>query len=203
MRERVEYYTIQINSDEKMSWVYCATNFQSVLNRAMKGQSLKKVFVSLYGYLASQKRSDSYFDFIYSGGTLLLVAEHTVLELVIHAGGMMEYRLLPICEVNIPDHGRIDYPPHKTGCVGDRFFYDLGRDFNIFCLEQEIEEIMVQKTDAYAFPLDGFDEDQAAEAEELNELPQSVRINMENGMTLNMEADIEYFYVQIEDNRND
>ena len=201
MREKVEFYTIKIDSLKDLEWVYCATDFQRVLNQALKGQSLKKVFVSLYGYLDSQRRSDRYFDFSYIGGTLLLVTEDAVLELVIHAGGMMEYRLLSICEVNIPDCGRIAYPPHDTGCVGDRYYYDLGSDFNIFCLERKMEEIVVQKTDAYAFPLDGFDEDRAAEAEKLNELPQSVKINMVNGITINMEADLEYFYVQIEDNQ--
>ena len=94
MKEKVEYCTIHIDATESMSWVYSAVDFQEVLDQALKGQTLKNVLVSLYGYLDSCKREKNFFDFSYMGGTLLIVAENTVLELVIHALGMMEYRIL-------------------------------------------------------------------------------------------------------------
>ena len=200
MRQKVEYYTIKIASQEKMSWVYSAFDFQNILNDELQGHMLKKVFVSLYGYLDSAKRKKDRFDFSYMGGTLILVFEDRIFELVIHTEGMIEYRIMPSYETQIPTSGSIDYPPSNTGIKGDNNYYDLGKEFDLNCFGQIVKEIKVNKTDTYPFDLEGFDETLAAEAEKQGDLPSGVELFMNNGVVLKLLGDcIEYFIVELEE----
>ena len=65
MSEKVKFYTIPIRSLDGMSWVYSATDFQNLLEKELAGQVLKRFFVRLYGYLASEKRNENHFDFLF------------------------------------------------------------------------------------------------------------------------------------------
>ena len=200
MRQKVEYYTIKIDSQEKMSWVYSASDFQNILIEGLQGHTLKKVFVSLYGYLDAAKREKDHFDFSYRGGTLILIFENRLLELVIHTEGMMGYRIVPIYNASLPTCGRIDYPPSETGIKGDNNYYDLGKEFDLNCLEQTVQKIKVNKTDTYPFDLEGFDEMLAIEAEKQGDLPSGVELFMSNGVVLKLLGScIEYFFVKLEE----
>lgn len=170
VREKVEFYTIKIESQKELSWVYSATEFRDALHKEFNGQKLNRLFVSLYGYLASSKRSDNLLDFSYRGGTLLAVFERSVLELVIHVEGMIQYRILPLHEVKIPKYGRTDYPPSDTGFNGDDY-YDLSNEFDVTFVDTVTKGVEVDKTGVYPFDLEGFDEALAAEAEQRGDLP--------------------------------
>ena len=203
MSEKVEYYTIKIDSQQEMSWVYSAADLQKQLSAAFQGQSLKKLFVSLYGYLDYSKRRDDYLDFSYMGGTLLLVFDHSVLELVIHVEGMMEYRIMPAWEVKIPKQGTVDWPPEdmwirSTSC----YYYNLGQEVAPYCFERVIRAITVNKSDIYPFSLRGWDEIQGKEAEKRGDLPQSIELHMDGGACLYLcGEELEYFYIQFEEEK--
>ena len=202
MREKVEFYTIKIDSSKKPEWVYSAKNFEKLLLEEFKAQKLNRLFVSLYGYLASSKRSDICWDFSYRGGSLLVVFDRSVLELVIHTEGMLEYRILPIYELKYLVNGRIDYPPSDTGLKGDSYYYDLGKELDAKCFGVLIENIEIGTTDAYPFDLSGFDETLAQESEIRGDLPTGVKLKFENNVKLELLGDeIEYFCVKIEEQK--
>ena len=204
MREKVEFYTIKIDSSKKLEWVYSAINFEKVLLEEFKEQKLNRLFVSLYGYLDSSKRSDVCWDFSYMGGSLLAIFDQSVLELVIHTEGMIEYRIFPIYELKYLVNGRIDYPPLDTGLKGDSHYYDLGKEINGKYFGVPVETIEIGTTNAYPFDLSGFDENLAQEAEKRGDLPTGVKLEFENNVKLELLGDaIEYFYVKIEDRKND
>lgn len=199
VREKVEFYTIKTDSQKEMSWVYSATEFQNVLTKEFHGQKLNRLFVRLYGYLASSKRSDHLLDFAYTGGTLLVIFERSVLELDIHTVGMMQYRILPFHEVNIPRHSNTDYPPPDTGSKDENYFYDLSHAFDLTFVETEVRKVEVNKTVTYPFELEGFDEAIAAEAQKRGDLPQDIYFYMDNGVLLKLCEDCnEYFYIELE-----
>ena len=196
MRERVEFYNIKIDAEKEMAWVYSAMAFQELLNREFRGQSLKKLFVPLWGYVRCQKRSENYFDFSYISGPLLLVFNNSVLELMIHTDGMVEYRFIPLEKVQIPEYSRKDFPPSNTDDVGSSYYFDLTGEFGLSFVDETIKFIEVTKTDAYPFDLDGFDEELAAEAEQRCDLPRDVKLFMNNGAVLNLCAELEYYYIK-------
>ena len=204
MREKVEFYTIQIDSSKRLEWVYSAIDFEKVLLEEFKSQKLNRLFVSLYGYLDSSKRSDICWDFSYRGGSLLAIFDLSVLELVIHAEGMIKYRIFPVYELKYFVNGRIDYPPSDTGLKGDSYYYDLGKEINGKCFGASIESIEVGTTDAYPFDLSGFDENLAKESEKREDLPTGVELKFANNVKLELLGDvIEYFCVKFEDSKND
>ena len=103
-------------------------------------------------------------------------------------------------ETQIPTSGRIDYPPLDTGIKGNNNYYDFGKEFDLNCFEQTVQKIKVNKTDAYPFDLEGFDEALAAEAENQGDLPSGVELFMNNGVVLKLLGDcIEYFFVKLEE----
>lgn len=204
MREQVEFYTIKIDSSKELEWVYSAIDFEKVLREELKEQKLNRLFVSLYGYLDSSKRSDLCWDFSYMGGSLLAIFDRSVLELAIHAEGMIEYRIFTIYELKYLVNGRIDYPPSDTGLKGDSYYYELGKEINGKCFGVPIETIEIGTTDAYPFDLERFDKNLAQEAEKRGDLPTGIKIKFENNEKLELLGDaIEYFYVKIEDGNND
>ena len=204
MRAKVEFFTIKIDSSKKMEWVYSAKDFEKVLLGEFKEQKLNRLFVSLYGYLDSSKRSDIYWDFSYRGGSLLAIFDRSVLELVIHTEGMIQCRILPIHELQYLVNGRIDYPPSDTWLEGNFHYYDLGKEINNKCFGVPVETIEIGTTNAYPFDLEGFDENLAQKAEVIGDLPASVKLKFENNVKLKLLGDaIEYFYVKIEDGNND
>lgn len=199
MKNKVEYYTIRIDSQTPFAWVYSADGLQDTLGKAFAGSRLTGLFVHLHGYLDSKRIGDDRIDFSYMGGTLLLVSEQRVLELRIHANGLMEYRILPRHEVHIPASGRRSKPPADMGLKGDPYYYDLGRELDPRCLGQGIQGVAVPKTDAYPFHLAGFDEELAAEAERRGVLPDEVAWRLENGFLLRLcGSGLEYFDVRLE-----
>lgn len=201
--EKVEYYTITIDSKDELQWIYSATDFQNILNGAFKGSILKKLFVSLYGYLDSEKRKKDMFDFSYMGGGLLLVFERSVFELIIHAEGMMQYRIIPVYEVKIPKRGIYDHPPIDIGLNEDNFYINLGKKFELNCFEQTIDKISVKATDGHPFLLSGFDESLAEQAMIISDLPAAVELFASNGVVMNLIGDgIEYYQILLEQEKN-
>ena len=200
MRSRVEFYKIKINSDEKLKWVYSAEEFEKLLIEEIQGQKLIKVFVSLFGYLDSSKFGEMKWDFSYLGGTLLVVFNKSVLELLIHGEGMIQYRIFPAYELEYLINGRIDYPPSDIGIKGDPYYYDISKEFDDKCFGAPLKTVEVIKTDSYPFEPSSFDEKLAQEAEKKGDLPSSVDLGFENNVTLRLVGDpLENFYMEIDE----
>ena len=199
MQEKAEFYNIDVDTEKEFSWVYSATQFEEVLAEALINQKLKRVFVSLYGYLESRDKRNNYFDFSYMGGALLLSFEHAVLELSIHAKGLMEYRLLSPWEVKISKNPTKDFLPNDATYLSDLYFYDLGKEFELDCFDSTLHMVNIEKTEVYPFYLSGFNEELGQEAEERCDLPSSINLRFKNGVILRLYGDdIEYYHVKIE-----
>jgi hypothetical protein len=96
----------------------------------------------------------------------------------------------------------MDFPPSDMGIKGDNYYYDLGKEFDLNCIEQTVQKIKVNKTDAYPFDLEGFDEALAAEAEKQGDFPSGVELLMTNGVALKLLGDrIECFFVELEEHK--
>ena len=189
-------YSIITTSDEDYAWYYSYTDLQNELNELCQNRMLKKVFAGLQGYLESFHHSDSYYDFSYFGGPVLLIFDNIAVELCVHGMGMIQCRTINLWDVKIKSTK--DFPPSDMGLVGDRYFYDLSSQFRLNYEDQMVERVTVANIDAYPFSLSGFDEEKAKLAEEANSLPDQVHFHLGNGVDFAVCSDsIEYYYIEL------
>ena len=193
---RVNYSTISTPETDH-NWIYSYQELQDDLNNICKNHTLKKAYVSLQGYLESCNKSENYYDFSYSGGSVILILDNIAVEICIHAVGMVEYRRINLCDIKIKTTK--DFPPSGMGLKGDNYFYDLGNQFQLTYEGQKVLSVIVDKTNCYAFYIEGFDEKKANIAEENECLPANIHFKLENGVDFGIYADwLEWFCIKLE-----
>ena len=159
---------------------------------------LKKVYANLTGYLESMHQDKNYYDFSYVGGGVLLLFDALAVELFVHAVGMMRYRILDLRDIRI--HETKDYPPGEAWVSDNTYYYDLSEQFALSFTDKTVLEVIVDATDCYPFPLEGFDEKRAALAERQNCLPENIHFKLDNGVDLGLYADCnEWFYIELKE----
>ncbi len=194
--EKVDYSMI-ITPDEKYTWYYSYLELQNRLNVLCKKHILKKVYVSLLSYLESLSRDKNYYSFSYLGGPVILIFDNTAIELCVHGIGMIQCREMNLWDVKIRNIK--DAQPFDLDLFDDKYFYDLGKEFELQYEEQQVTEVIVDRIDYYPFDLTGFDEEKARVAEQTNCLPNHIYFKLDNGVVFGVCADeIEYFYIELE-----
>ena len=110
-------YTVISLPDAEWVFSYSAKKFETELNKHLKGQKLRSVYIALSGYLDSMYKTADYIDLSCIGGTALIIFEKLVLQLAIHAEGMVEYRIFPDREVKM--EAVFDYPTENALMAGN------------------------------------------------------------------------------------
>ncbi len=193
--EKVNYLTISM-PDEKITWCYSYLELQNRLNEFCKNHTLKKVYVSLISYLESYSHNKNYYSFSYLGGPAILVFDNVAIEFCVHGEGLVQYKEMNPWDVRVRKN--YDLPPDDDYVFDDRYFYDLGKQFELQYEEQKVTEVLVDKTDSYAFDLSGLDEEKANAAEQANMLPNGMHFRLANGVDFAVCADeIECFYIEL------
>lgn len=190
-------YTTITSAESRYVWNYSCDELESILNDMLNGKTLKKVFVSLIGYLDGSKREENYYDFSYMGGTALMIfSENTALELDIRAEGMIAHRFHKVSDLSF--HATKDYPPDDM-VLSEKYFFDLREEFALSFEATQIVGIEVDGTNTYAFSAKGFDNEKATLAMYQNKLPSNIHFTLDNGVKLSLFGDpIEYFDLYLE-----
>ena len=192
---KVNYSTI-ITPNNESKWYYSYEELQNELNELCKNHVLKKVYVTLQGYLDSFHKDENYYDFSYLGESVVLLFDNVAIEIHVHGAGMIQHRTINLRDIQIKSTN--DFPPRDMGLNGDNYFYDLGNQFQLSYEEQKVVYVLVDKTDCYPFDLKGFDEQKAKAAEETGTLPNNVHFQLENGVDFGIYADcMEWFYIEL------
>ena len=189
-------YSVMQLPDVEWRFSYSATELEKELNRVFSGQVLKEIYVSLEGYLESLGSTTDYIDMSCLGGTSLLVFDSTVLQLAIHAEGMIEYRRFPTYQMS--SQLVFDYPPEDMAVTGKYFFNVLGHAVSVDYTGKKAIGISVKRTDAFPFSLAGFDEAKGEEAEKKNDLPSEIDFHTGTCSIRFIGADTEYYVVRFE-----
>lgn len=192
--EKVNYLTVT-TPDIEYIWCYSYLDLQDRLNELCKNHTLKKVYASLIGYLESYSHNKNYYDFSYLGGPVILIFDNVAIEFCIHGVGLVKYREMNPWDVKV--RKSYDLPPDDE-YIFNRYFYDLGKQFELQYEEQQVNEVIVDRTDCYVFDVSGFDEERAQAAEKANLLPNGMHFRLANGVDFAVCADeIEYFYIEL------
>ena len=190
------FYTVKKPPLAGGSWVYSAAAFEETLSKRCEGECIKRMLVSLYGWLDAREKREGFFDFSYYGGTLLFLLESTALELIIHTQGIMRYRFIPLCEVEVSERAVWERSRNEAWYTPDAF-RDVGEDIGLYRVDTRINGVNVERTDCYPFSISGFDESRAEEAEARNDLPSSVILHLVDKKLCLCGDEIEYFYLEL------
>lgn len=192
--EKVNYLTVT-TPDIEYIWCYSYLELQNKLNELCKNHTLKKVYVNLISYLESYSHNKNYYSFSYLGGPVILVFDNVAIEFCVHGEGLVQYKEMNLWDVRVRKN--YDLPPDDE-YIFDRYFYDLGKQFELQYEEQQITEVIVDRTDSYVFDVSGFDKVKANAAEKANMLPNGMHFRFANGVDFGVYADdIEYFYIEL------
>ena len=188
-------YVIAELPETPWAYSYSAKGLEEELNRLLTSQRIQAIFVSLDGYLEALHYVQNCIDLSYMGGPALIVMENMVLELAIHAEGMIEYRLFPSRDLTI--RRVYDYPPDDM-LTGD-YFYDISKhDITFDYIGRRIRDISVKGTDTWGFEHPSFDEAIAEAAARKNDLPTEICFRTDTCVIRFVGSDIEYYLVFFE-----
>lgn len=188
-------FTIVDAADIPWQWCYSAIELEQTLNDICKGQRLQRILVGLHGYLESLRFDTNLLDLTYFGGGIYLVFDSVIVNMLIHADALIEYRFLQPYQVHF--HNKKDSPPDDL-FYRDTYYYDLKNQFELVYAGHIVSKIQITKTNIYPFDLKDFDKDKAAAAEQRNDLPSAVFLQLDNGVQVCLVgSDIEFFYIEL------
>ena len=193
---KVEYYIISC-PDEECEYSYSAKKLQEDLNSIVKNQKLQGVFIPLDRYPESMYDSVNVIDMSLFGARSLLIFENNVIELLIRAEGMIEYRSFSKCNLEMKKIN--DYLPENFD-LSDDYIYDISNfDITYQYTNQTVKNVIVRETNEWSFPLSKYDEALAEIAAENYDLPEEIDFILDNGVQIRFVGDyIEYYSISIE-----
>ena len=190
---KIEYYEIRLPEHEPET-VYSAEELCADLSGFLAGKTLKKIFVSLRGFIDSSQRTENSLDFSYMGGEILLLFDDLAVELYIHAQGMIQYHVYEDIDPNVFVKKR-GFAPEDT-YSNDSYFCDIAPLLALKYENSRVKTVEVFPTDTWPFSQSWFDE---AKAEASGHLPNLIKLSMSNGVRVCFEGDIiEYYYMWLE-----
>ena len=197
--KRITYSVINISDNSEWKWCYSAKELQEELNILFTNQSIKSIFVQLYGYLASH-HSKNYIDLSCEAGGCIVVFDKSIIELEIHAEGQINYRFLSINNVEIKTVK--DYPPKDYDTLINSYFDIVNHDISIDIINKRVTGFDVIGTDMWCFSLKSFNNDLAKIASLKHDLPAEIDINTTEAKIRLIGDCIEYFRVIIEEKQS-
>ena len=131
------------------------------------------------------------------GARSLLIFENNVIELLIRAEGMIEYRSFSKCNLEMKKIN--DYLPENFD-LSDDYIYDISNfDITYQYTNQTVKNVIVRETNEWSFPLSKYDEALAEIAAENYDLPEEIDFILDNGVQIRFVGDyIEYYSISIE-----
>jgi hypothetical protein len=196
MKYDKQRYAIVTLPDVEWTYSYSAKEYEKDLNKMLKGQNIKAIYVYLYGYLEAFSNHRNYIDMSYLGGTVLVVCDKTVLQLAIHVEGMIEYRSFPIWEMRLREV--YDYVPAEMAMAHRCFFNAKDHDISFDYTDKEIKGVIVKGTDMWPIWLKNFNEEKGNEAEKKNDLPAEIVLYTESCTIRFLGDEMEYYVVIFE-----
>ncbi len=186
------YYQIK---DIERTMVYSAKEFQEILRREFLGKKLQKIFAHIDGQKNFTQKEENKLDFYMMGGAIVLVFQTKVMQVVVHAEGLIEYGIVPIEQIQIKEIPQ----PTEAELWNEGAYYDLSDEFLIEYEKQSVKNIFVKRINTYPFTLKDFDEERGDKAAENWDMPAGLSFIFENGNSFQIVGDdIEYYFLRMQ-----
>ena len=120
-----KFYRLNLEIPTEM--VYSAHEFREILTNDLVGDTIKKILVRSDTRNDWVKRGENVLDCSFMGGSIILLLENKVVEIVVHAVGIIEYGYA-LFEEQLAPLGKV---PTRREEAEERIFYDLCDDFTL------------------------------------------------------------------------
>ncbi|MCQ2498863.1 MAG: hypothetical protein MJ133_07740 [Lachnospiraceae bacterium] len=195
---KLDYIKVPIPDDTlvEYKWIYSATDFEKLFKVLIEGKTLRMLLIDLHDYIGHfehnypQKTESIGFE---DCGSIVLIFDDFAVDIVIHAMGLFQYRILENITYSAIERVS-DYVPNDVEKYGEPYIKDSFMNCQSLFYKQfegeKISEISVDKT--WDYPFGGNDEIRAASDKE--DLPAAIRFVFENSVKLSLLGnDIEYY----------
>lgn len=157
-------YTIDF-PNKKFKWCYSAKALCESLNDACIGKDIKTMYVSAMNYAAPLRVEKNCVNY-YLGAELIIQMEDILLDLLIHASGLFQWRVFDKSEYVLTG------PTLKFIENGDEEFCEIGNVYNTFTADYtraRIKQVRVIATGNWEWMAKGFDKSKLEDPIELSE----------------------------------
>ena len=182
-------YTFAL-SDRAFEWCYSAKAFCKSLNHVCRGKHIKAIYVSATNYANPLRIVEENYVNYYVGSELIIELEDVLLDLLICAEGLFQWRVFNKSEYTSTG------PTLKFIEDGDEEFCDIGNVYGAFKVDYtaSIDKICVEDTEDWPWRAKGFDESQLGNPVEL---PKTILFELSNHYTLSLHGLDDDFAIQL------
>ncbi|MBE6592327.1 MAG: hypothetical protein E7646_09850 [Ruminococcaceae bacterium] len=184
-----ELYTFDF-PEKAFEWCYSAKAFCKFLNELCVGSVIKKIYVGATNYAEPLRVDQNYVNY-YIGSELLIQFDSFLLDLLIHAEGLFQWRVFNNGEHTIPE------PVLKYIEDGYKEFCDIGNvydNFNLDYTNSIIKQVTVDDTDCWPWDAKDFDESKVGNP---IELPEAIHLHLDNGCVLSLRGLMDDFAIKM------
>jgi hypothetical protein len=186
---KIQLYRFSTPSKE-FEWCYSAKTFRKFLNQLCAGSVIQKIYVGATNYAEPLRVDQNYVNY-YIGSELLIQFDSFLLDLLIHAEGLFQWRVFKNGEHTIPE------PVAKYIEDGYKEFCDIGNvydNFNLDYTNSIIKQVTVDDTDCWPWNAKGFDESKLGSPVEL---PEAIHLHLDNGCILSLRGLMDDFAIKM------
>lgn len=184
-----ELYTFDF-PEKEFEWCYSAKMFCESLNKLCIGSVIKKIYVGATNYAEPLRVDPNYVNY-YIGSELIIQFDSFLLDLLICAEGLFQWRVFKNGEYTISE------PVVKYIEDGYKEFCDIGNVYNNFNLDYTnsiIKQVTVDDTDCWPWDAKGFDESKLGSP---IELPEAIHFLLGNECTLSLYGLMDDFAIKV------
>lgn len=186
-----ELYTFDL-TEKEFEWCYSAKDFEIAFGDITRNKEIRAVYVSATNYQGPLRVKKNFVNY-YVGSEILIESDEVLVDLLIHAQGLYQWRYFDKKDVGIVGP-RLDFIED-----GDEEFCKIGNVYNAFELEylnSKIEAVGVDVTTYWPWAARGFDKSKLGDP---IELPENLHLRLSNGNTLSFLGWDDDFVIKIED----
>lgn len=187
---KAELYTFEL-PEREFEWCYSARAFGAAFGDIVRNKMIRALYVSATNYQSPLRIRENFVNY-YVGSEVVIEFDDALVDLLIHAQGLYQWRFFDKNEVCIlgPRLGFVEN--------GDEEFCRIANVYNAFDLEylnSKIKSVSVEATNYWPWSARGFDKSKLGEP---IELPENLHIELENGNRLSFLGWDDDFVIKIE-----
>ncbi len=166
---KTTYFTFSF-PEKALEWCYSASDLETTLNSLCKGHRIDGVYVGAGNYTDPLRVKENFVNY-YLGPEMIIQTDDLLLDLLVHACGLVEFRWFKKEEYTITG------PLRDFIADGKLNYCEIAEMFKLNYQDAAVESASVSKTDCWPWRARGFDKNRLGNP---IELPETIAFKLDN-----------------------